>query len=71
MPREGEIIKTRWLVHGGTAHVLYETEEGHSKTLCGKLLRGGEIKLATVKATQGKCRACIERVRVRNRVIHD
>ena len=65
------VHKLRWLVHGMTTHVLYERDDDWSKTLCGKLLRGGSIKVAAIKAVEGKCRECLAKVRVRNKIVHD
>lgn len=69
MPPLVTVGKFRWLHHGNAAHVLYETADGHHRTLCGKLLRGGSVEFAILRNVQGKCPKCMEKIRVRNRIV--
>ena len=61
----------RWLNHGSAVHAIYETDDGHHRTLCGQLLQGGALFVAHPKQVKRACPMCRARIRVRNYVCRE
>lgn len=59
----------RWLVLPSYSHVVYEHDDGHTRTLCGSIIKGGKLQVACLRspAVGKRCRRCINEVRERNR----
>lgn len=54
-------VKFRWLTLPRITHILYETDDGHHRTLCGQYLRIGEIRHCRVKDVEIRlqCERCL------------
>lgn len=52
---------------GKRSHVVYEHDDGYTKTLCNKLIRGGRVVCLHVRKVPRCCSECIRMVRMRNK----
>ncbi len=58
------IANRRWLdLNDGPQCVVYETDGGWHRTLCGKLVQGGTIRKMAARLVARKCRRCAVMIR--------
>lgn len=63
MPAQIAPLTHRWLLVGNVNHVIYEHDDGWSRTMCGQLVKGGSLRRCTLNQQTGrKCKACLYRI---------
>lgn len=58
-----EHTKRRWISIWSVSHVVYETDEGHHRTVCGILSKGEPIVCAKMEEVRRHCKACVAKLR--------
>ena len=58
-----DTAKRRWIAIWSVSHILYETDQGHHRTVCGILSKGEPIVCAKMEEVRRHCPKCVAKLR--------